>query len=286
MRHHTQLEPHGLVWTRQVCERPLEEAISDATRKALGWVPQEKEFTHNLIVDGGRARLARLLGGASTATIDRMVLGEGQKTGNAPALSDTSLVQELSQSNGAANGIYAIDDVTEKFYPSAAAIFPADPLVDWASSGGVVTITAGVTQLTGASGVNFLTAGVTRGHRLTLSASGTEVTFVITRVVDSTTLELFNPSGYETPALATNQYRVDSSGTQLLISKTFRGNDFPEADWGPFTLITEAGLLCQDGTLFNRVVYVPDQENQGLLLQPDDGSGTEISIAIEWLITF
>jgi hypothetical protein len=52
------------------------------------------------------------------------------------------------------------------------------------------------------------------------------------------------------------------------------------------TVVHEAGLLFDDGALFNRVTFQQQDNGLGLVFQPTDIDGTRIDVQLDWLITF
>lgn len=247
----------------------------------------------NLIVSSGREVLAECLGGLYQTTgidvpyINRITLGEGAKTGNLPNLSDTGLVQEIQKLDGTVAGTFLLDG-PDSGTPDVT--FPS-PEVRWPLSGtytgnnGAITIDAsGDTILTDAT-VDFIaTIGVELYDQVTFNNDLTNPLVMGVREVRSATeLVLHNPTGYTNGAIG---YNISSPGTQVLFSKTINGNDFPKADWGAAITITEAGLLFDNSTLFNRIIFGGTDEEKGLLLQSDETTGVESSIEIEWLVTF
>ena len=246
-----------------------------------------KRVDRNLVVDTGRGYLARLLGGAKTNVLRYLALGNCPKAGNLPVLSDTDIIQELvNPTTSLPDATFLIDDVTEKLYPSTADIFPGNPLLQWGSASGVVTIDASGRTLFEDVTVDFNAIGAAFGQRMTINVPGQPLVFTIKRILSATQVELHNPDGYTTPALTSNEWRIDVSGTQLLISKVISGDTFPAATWGPHTIVTEAGLRFDDTTLFSRVLIARDTEGVGLPLQPSTTVGGRIDLVVDWLITF
>lgn len=284
---------HGLVSARMVSAsgESIESCIAGESLRLLlsgKWkMPEGGKIVSNLVVDSGRSRLARLLGGASTSTLAEVALGNCAKAGNWPTLSDENLARELiNPSTSIADATFAIDVPSEISYPSSSAIFPVSPSLMWGSAAGVITIDGRGRTIFEDAGVNMTTIGADFGHRLTLNSPGQQLVFTVKRVLSTTTLELHNPLGYETPGGVTYQWRLDVSGTQLLVSKQISGDEFPAATWGPTTLITEAALRCSDSTLFARVLFSREEEGVGLLVQPSTSPGGRVDLIIDWLITF
>lgn len=240
----------------------------------------------NLVVNDGRSKIAHLLGGNEDTFINRIILGDGPKTGNLPTLQQSGLINEIEDVDGNKKGKYLIDSNTEVFYPARTGRFPTDPSVDWGSADGSVSIDSDDHSYLEDTSVNFFDLGVQTQDQITLDTDpDNPLILQIRQVIDKNTIEVYNPNNYETPSSETIQYRIDTSGTQLLISKLMRGNNFPESDFGVATIIHEAGLLFADGTLFNRVVFAAFDENAGLILQPDTSAHDELSIRFEILIT-
>lgn len=303
MQFKEKVTPKGVCTVTHVCktknglELPLSVAMSDETKdlfREKGWkVPEKEVVKNNLVVNTGRAFLAKALGGSwengspsqVTPYVNRITMGTGTKSGNLPNLSDTGLVQELQKLSGTVAGTFLLEGPNEIspdiVFPPAVERFP----IGGGFSGvGTITINvAGETLLTDVT-VDFInTIGVQLTDQVTIDNDPTNPLVLGVREVRSATvLVLHNPTGYTGASLA---YAIATPGTQMLVSKLIEGNDFAQADYGVAVLIHEAGLLLNNGTLFNRVVYYPDDEGIGLLLQSDETNGVEISLRIEWLIT-
>lgn len=233
----------------------------------------------NLVINPGRGQLAKLITGRSQAYIDRIQLGDCKiggvvrKTDFPPDLSDTGLLHEIRTLAGAPGATFDIDsnslpDNVEK--------------VD-ASVGTPGTLTAGVTSLlTDVSGVDFLAAGVDDKDTVTVVLNGEDFTLGVNEVLSATQLEVSNPA----QLAGAVGYTVQTPGTQALFQKLVSGDNFPESQFGPVTVVHEAGLLFSDGTAFNRITFQQSDDAVGLVLQPTDIDGTRIDIQLDWLITF
>jgi hypothetical protein len=273
----------------------LYEALYDKSIK----VPKNRVVNGNLVVNTGRARLASLLAKHKTGAvyptektyIDRLILGDCavnlvvDKSNNLPDLADTGLVHELTNTANVASGKFSFDHTPDNdvLFPQAA---PRHPLTTgWSATLADITYSGGKYYLTDTSqDFSGGDIGVQLTDQITVNtATDTNVTVGVKEVVSTTQLEIHNPNGYLGISL---EYRIDTPGTQVLFSKLVRGNSFPQADWGSGLLVHEAGLLFNDGLLFNRVVFKPDNDELGLVLQSDEANGTEISVRFEWLITF
>jgi hypothetical protein len=240
-------------------------------------VPSEV-IQENLVVNSGRLLLAEKLAGDSTAYVDRVQIGDCkvggvvQKTLYPPDLSDTSLVSEIRTLGGAPGGTFALDGHS----------FP-DSVVKTQPAGLPGTLTAGIISTFTDPGADFVSDGVTDRDVVTVYIAGEDFTLGIKDVVSATELEVENPNDISGAGLA---YKVTTPGTQVLFSKLISGNNFPESQFGPLTTAHEAGLLYNNGTLFNRVTFVPDDNDVGLILQPGTVDGNTINIQLDWLITF
>jgi hypothetical protein len=214
--------------------------------------------------------------------VNRIVLGNGPKI--APHLGDTWMAQELSNLSGLINGTFAIDE-NEKFYPERIGRLPQGQNANWGSASGSIFVENEMTILEDVAN-NFYNIGVQSTDQVTINSLFGPLIFSVRQVLSRNRLELTNPHGYQSPTGEVIQYRIDTSGTQFMVSKLFRGNDFPTTTWGAAVLITEAGLLLSNGLLFNRVVFAPHLENAGLILQPATQAGSELSVRFEAVITF
>ena len=287
------LGPVGVCLARQIYKVDGKEISEEEASKILN----QKLVSirqGNLIVNTGREILARMLGGTyevfgqETPYIDRIAIGNGEKTGNLPNLSDTSLVSVLRNLDGVPVGVYGLNDLThaspDLIYPDKVNVFP-NTVTGWGSTTGTITIDASNRTILTDPGVDFVSLGIERGQQVTINTSSSNpLVLGIRSVLSTTELVLHNPGGYVSGGQIS--YRVDSPGTQLLVSKLISGNDFPVSEFGNTTVIKEAGLIMSNGVLFNRVVFAPTDEDAGVLLQSDEVNGVEISVQFEWLITF
>ncbi len=294
------LRPKGVCTARLECKTtnglyvPLSAAISDETYELLeerGYKRPEKEIRQgNLVVNAGREVLAQSLGGywetqsLVTPYINRITLGDGTKSGNLPNLSDTGLVNEIQKLNGTTAGTFLLNgpnDVSPDItFPPSVQRYPGSGF----GGSGTVTINSSGETLLSDSGVDYInTIGVQLTDQVTLNNSSTNpLVLGVREVRSSTVLVLHNPSGFTGGPL---QYKIGTPGTQMLVSKLIEGNQFLKADYGAAVLVHEAGLLFHNDTLFNRVVFAPNDEEVGVLLQSDETNGVEISVRFEWLIT-
>jgi hypothetical protein len=278
------LRPLGRVTARHVASRngivmPVSEALSpklESELRARGMRPEA--LFNNLVVNFGRGRLARMLGGASTTYINRIQLGDCLVSGVVrkdlyPAdLSDVALVHEIRTISGNPGATFDLDSTT---YPDEIVKVNRD-----VGTPGVLL--AGLTSTLTDSGADFLAAGVTDIDTVTVYIGGESYTLGVSRVVSATQLEVENPNQL---AAAVN-YTVQTPGTQVLFHKLVNGDNFPTALFGPVTVVHEAGLLFDDGALFNRVTFQQQDNGLGLVFQPTDIDGTRIDVQLDWLITF
>lgn len=273
--------------TRSGIYVPLSEVLPDHLKNKIFDVKKQ-----NLVVNLGRKEMAWSLGGyyqtqsMNAPYIHSLILGDGNKSGNLPNLSDTGLVQEIQTLAGAPSGTFLINDVSE---PSPEISFP--PVVwrgggsstTWLSVAQTISINGDNETILTDSTVNFNTLSVQLTDQVTIDDSTTNPSVLGVREVRSATeLVLNNPYGVTDTNV---RYRVGTPGTQMLLTKIVEGNSFPQATWGPSIIVKEAGLLYNNGSLFNRVVFAPDNEEQGLLIQSDEALGVEVSVRFEWLIT-
>lgn len=280
---------YGRVHVRHVATRdgqpvPLERALNAKARAVLrGQGVDPDKIFNNLVVNTGRASLARLLRGRPRGQerpyINRIQLGDCVIDGvvrksDFPAdLSDTSLVHELRTLSGQPGATFDIDEDTS----------PDEVIKVDASVGTPGTLTAGaVSKLSDVSGVDFGAEGVDSKDTVTVVLNGEDYTLGVRQVLSATELEVANPS----QLAGAVGYTVQTPGTQALFRKLVSGDNFPEAQYGPVTTVHEAGLLLSDGTLFNRVTFQQSDNSIGLVLQPTDIDGTRIDVQLDWLITF
>lgn len=302
MRFSDRLKVHGVCTATHICKdkNGNEVPISDAVAvKSGNEVP--RIVKSNLVVNTGRQILAQLLGGLWQSDgqvgpyIDRITLGDGQKANNLPNLTDTGLVNEIQKLDGTVSGTFLLNDpndvAPDVVFPARSGRFPTSD-TGWGSANGTVTIDGNGDTILEDNSVNFTSLfgggeSVQLTDQVTLNTSSSNpLVLGVKEVVSATQLKLHNPNGYETPVATNIQYRIDVPGTQMLVSKLVNGNSFVKADWGTAVLIKEAGLLFNNGVLFNRVVFAPQSEDVGVLLQSDETNGVEISVRFEWLVTF
>jgi hypothetical protein len=277
---HDNIVPSGRLRVTHVASRhgqPISarDTSAAAALRSAG-VDLDKVFK-NLIVNVGRGRLARLLGGASQSSINRIQLGDVLVSGLVrkdlyPAdLSDVSLVHEIRNLSGNPGATFDLDSTT---YP--------DEIVKVNSLGITGTLVAGAVSLLTDVGQDFVAAGVSDSDTVTVVISGESYTLGVRNVVNGTQLELDNPA----QLAAAVAYTVQTPGTQVLFSKLVNGDNFPVGEFGPVTIVHEAGLLFSDGALFNRTTFQQQDNSLGIIFQPTDIDGTRIDVQFDWLITF
>jgi hypothetical protein len=241
--------------------------------------------THgNLVVNSGRAMLARLLTAGFKRHIAFIQLGDGVKSLNPPSLLNTGVAREIRKLDTLPGGTFAIDSDTDVFLPVGARRFPLDLNLPWGSTA-TVTIDGATGQTIITDGaVNFNTLGVLFSDQVVLNTpTAVPLALAVRRIISATQLELHNPHGYTGAGL---QYRVENPGTQVLFSKLIRGSEhFPAADYGAYVIVHESSLLFNDGAAWNRVTYAQD-DSQGILIQSPDILGVELSARFEGLVTF
>lgn len=279
------VRPHGQVTVRHVTTRngrvvPVEQVLTPRLLAALrlkGVRPES--IGKNLVVNTGRAMLARLIRGVSSAHIDRVQLGDCvidgvvRKSEYPPDLSDTRLVHELRTLTDQPGGTFDLDSSSS----------PDEVVKVDASIGTPGTLTAGsVSLLTDVTGADYVDAGVNERDTVTVVINGEDYTLGVISVQSSTELVVANPS----QLAGAVGYTVQTPGTQALFRKLINGDNFPVGDYGPATVVHEAGLLFDDDTLFNRITFQPNDDDLGLVLQPTDIDGTRIDVQLDWLITF
>lgn len=278
------LSVQGRVAIRHVASRdgvpiPLAAALSPklvAELRARGLDPNR--VFRNLVVNVGRGRLARLLGGGSSSYIDRVQLGDCKVSGVVrkdlyPAdLSDVTLVHEIRDLVNNPGAIFDLDGTS----------YPDEVVKTDASIGTPGTLLAGVSSTLTDAGADFVADGVGDSDTVTVLLGGEDYTLGVKAVVSASQLELDNPSSVSGAV----GYTVQTPGTQVLFSKLVNGDNFPEAQFGAVTVVHEAGLLFSDGALFNRVTFQQQDNALGLVLQPTDIDGTRIDVQLDWLITF
>jgi len=263
---------------------PIAEALTLAVRRrleAMGIRPES--LTENLVVNTGRAQLARMIRRDPATNqriwIDRVQLGDCKvggivvKTDYPPDLSDTALVHEIRTLADLPGATFDLDSDSS----------PDEVIKVDASVGTPAVLTAGVTSLlTDTTGVDFVASGVTDRDTVRVWLGGEDFILGVDAVNSASELEVANPSQLAGPV----GYTVQTPGTQSLFQKLISGNNFPEADYGPVTVVHEAGLLFTNDVLFNRVVFQAQDNDLGLVLQPQDIDGTQIDVQLDWLITF
>ena len=288
------IEPQGYFSATHIFkDRGVEISIDEALR------PGQRNFVcdirkQNLVVNGGRQSIARSLGGywqtgdppQVNPYINRLLLGTGEKQGNLPSLSNTGLVREMRKLDGTISGTFLLDgpwEVSPEItFPSVIWRGGAAPPNNFLSSGSITINGLGETILEDLT-VNFLILGVDLTDQVNIDNSPVNPAVLGVREVRSATqLVLHNPYGITSGAIA---YRIGTPGTQVLVSKLIEGNNFLQAQWGSAIILKEAALLLSNSVMFNRVVFAPDDEEAGLLLQSDEALGVEVSIRFEWLIT-
>ena len=231
--------------------------------------------TTNLVLQGGRMKLAEYLGGKTNQSyVDRLVLGEGDKT--APMLMDDgSDIDVIEADDGSKTGVFQLteDDI---FYPDSAPKIP-DTEAGWAESTGrlfpdgtFIDKSQNFSEVVSVD--DHITFNVTSQTRLPILE------------VDETALKLYNPGQLE---LQEVEYRIDTSGTQVVFSKLIEGNFFDPDKFGPNVRVTTAGLMMNDNTLFNRVIFGAPDDNSGIILRSDESpGGIESSYRFEFTFTF
>ena len=268
------------VATRNGQPLPIRDALSPRAKAALEAQGFKIELLgNNLVVNVGRATLAKMLRGVSSTYINRVQLGDCKiagvvrKTDFPPDLSDVSLVHEIRNLGGQPGATFDLDGSTS----------PDEVVKVNASVGTPGTLVAGsVSTLTDITGVDFVAAGVNERDTVTVVLNGEDFTLGVNEVLGPTELEVSNP-GQLAGAVG---YTIQTPGTQALFSKLVSGDNFPESEFGPVTIVHEAGLLFADNTLFNRITFQQNDDSIGLVFQPTDIDGTRIDVQFDWLITF
>lgn len=275
---------------------PIEDAVADETLEHLqdqGYSPQLGETEDdNLVVNGGRRKTAQLVGGlVSGVDLNRLWLGDlgnTSKSNAAPNLDDDALYHEIEDLSGQKNGVFLLEDKHIKSPPPDDR-YPADDSA-WAPTEAKVNIySVGSGEETRLEDPNadFSNLGVQPKDQVVLNTSTTHPLRLGVESVKSTTeLVLHNPRHYETPQNETVEYSIEIPGTQILVTRYISGDNFDPADWGPGVLVQEAGLLFSDDTLFNRVIYYPNDDDKGLFFQHSSVNGNEIGLRIEWQIVY
>lgn len=289
--------PVGVCGVKQVCKINGKEMEFDpkyiANKKYSSLIEVKQG---NLVVNTGRSALAKSIGGLFQSAdqvppyINQISIGTGIKADNLPNLSDVSLVQELENLSGSAAGTFMLADPSEASpditFPATVARFPTAS-TGWASDQATIKIDINGDTILEDTTVDFSAEGVQKTDQVKINnSSSNPFIFGIREIVSTTQLKLHNPNGYETAGVSKIEYRIDSPGTQVLVSKLISGNDFPVASFGPVIIIKEAGLFMSNGSMFNRVVFAPLNEDAGVIIQSDETNGVELSVRFEWLITF
>lgn len=240
-------------------------------------MPKQKIVKSNLVTNVGGSFTAHSIGGDSSAYIDRVIIGDtmvggvATKSTNPPDLGDTTLVHQLRNVLGQLGGVFALDSHS---YPSSFTKY--NPI-----SQGVLV--AGINTFTDSS-ASFINSGlVTKRDVVKAKINNIWFTLGIVSVDSEFQLTVENPYDLSGSSL---EYTVNTSGTQILFRKLLDGNAFPESEYGPVTVIHEAGLLTTEGELFNRVVFIENDDTIGMILSPSDLIGTTISLQLDFLITF
>lgn len=276
----------GLVSVRHVATRDGREiepgdALSPAARErlvAMGVDVERLWQGNNLVVNVGRFQLAKLLAGTTSAFVDRVQVGDAIVGGvvvksQFPAdRSDVALVHEVRTLSGDPGGTFDIDSFE----------FPDEVVKVSALIGTPGTLTAGTISTLADAGEDFVAAGVNDNDTVTVVLSGEDFVLGVREVLSPTELEVENPA----QLAGAVGYTVQTPGTQVLFKKLINGDNFPEAQFGPVTVVHEAGLMFSDSALFNRVTFQPNDDSIGLVLQPTDIDGTRIDVQLDWLITF
>jgi hypothetical protein len=257
----------------------VRQRIRDFVWNESGVEVQDQIKKSNLVVNMGRDTLARQLGGeGSRAWISRVQLGDTKVSGVVskdlfpPDLSDNRLVHEIRTLLGAPGATFELDPTT---YP--AVVIKTQP------AGLPGTLTAGVTSTFTDATADFVAAGITDKDKVTVFIGGEDFALAVRAVLSTTQLEVENPSLLSGAGLA---YKVTTPGGQVLFRKRVDGNNFPESLFGPLTIAHEAGLLFNDGSLFNRVIFAPGSPTVGLAFSPRNVDGITLSAQLDWLITF
>lgn len=268
------------VATRKGQPLPVQDALSPKAKEHLRAQGIRPELLgNNLVVNVGRSTLASMLRGVKTTFINRVQLGDCKvsgvvrKTDFPPDLSDVSLVNEIRTLGGQPGATFDLDGSSS----------PDEVVKVDASVGTPGTLVAGsVSTLSDITGVDFVASGVNARDTVTVVLNGEDFTLGVNEVVDATTLEVSNPG----QLAGSVGYTVQTPGTQALFTKLVSGDNFPESEFGPVTVVHEAGLLFADDTLFNRITFQQNDDAVGLVLQPTDVDGTRIDVQLDWLITF
>lgn len=263
--------------------------------------PAKEVVNGNLVVNTGRAKLASLLGKRKSETtqgypvessfINRLIIGNCvvngsvDKPNNLTSLSDTALVSEIIDDSGNAKGKYTLDPDTDIIFPEAVARHPSGTsFPNMSATQGSI----GTDDVFTDNGQDFNALGVLKIDQITVLTGGVTnapVVFGIKEILNANQILIHNPNGFYGNNL---DYRIDVPGTQVLFTKYVDGNDFSPTNGfaSGAVLVHEAGLLFNDGTLFNRVVFRPDDNNLGVILMAERVDGVKMSVRFEWLVSF
>lgn len=238
---------------------------------------------NNLVVSQGRKKIAELIGGRnqlgeeghSANYINRLILGVGDKEGNTPHLmNDQSTFEQIQKIDSTPMGIFQIEKA-DIFYPDSSGKIPEGLDSGWSDTTGILDASGTFTD----NNADFSTIEIL--DHLTLNISNT-TRLVVTDVISDTELAVYNPGGLAVES----SYRIDTPGTQVIFSKLIEGNLFHPDEFGPSVLVTEAGLLFNDSSLFNRVIFGDPTTDNGIVLQSDESLGSqELSYIFEFTIT-
>lgn len=253
-------------------------------------VETEKVKKWNLVVNSGRQIIAQALGGyfqdasQEVPKFNRIIVGEGQKSGNLPNLGDTGLVQEITKLSGAPAGTFLLagpyDASPEISFPPQSQTFP---LSGFTGPNATISINGSGDSIFEDLTVDFSSIGISTTDQIKINnSSSNPLLFGIQEIISSTQLRIHNPTQYTGSGI---QWSIGTPGTQVVVTKLLEGNNFPIAEWGGPVVITEAGILFNNNVLFNRVVFSEDNEDVGVLVQSDENSGMEISARLTWVIT-
>lgn len=292
---------------KKISVSDLGEDFIKSIQEKLNYRPPSEEYVQgNLVVNTGRSKLARLLGMRKTVTndgypveasyIDRIQLGDcfeggvNVKAQNLPSLADTGLVREIQNDSGISYGKFFLDPDEDILFPEAIARYPLNTTFpEMAPTQGDLSADGTFVD----SDVNFTSVGtdplgVIKIDQVTFESIqlNNPIILGVKEVVDENTLMLHNPSGFSGNNLS---YRIDVPGTQVLFTKYVDGNNFSTDNGFPSpgaVVVHEAGLLFNDETLFNRVVFRPDDLEIGIILMAEQANGVKISVRFEWLVSF
>jgi len=281
---------HGSVQAKQVAELADGHRLDLSEENEITREIQRKAREHgqvvlsgiqkkNLVVNVGKNTLARQLAGdGARKFINRIQLGDAKVGGVVskdtypPDLSDNALVHEVRTLLGAPGATFELDSYT---LPSIVTKVSPAGLPGTLAGGPLSTLTDGT--------ADFIAAGVDDKDTVTVFIGGEDYTLGILSVISATQLEVENPNQLAAAGIA---YNVTTPGGQVLFSKFVSGNNFPAAQFGPLTVVHEAGLLYSDGSLFNRIIFVPGDPDVGLVFQPQDIDGITLGVQFNWLIGF